>query len=88
MVTAKYTILFWKVFLELSKELCPTKPDIVNKKWYMKIEPKTENWYAILGTKMGIVSVHSRRAEANKEHKALKCTKKNRIVKCTVTYVD
>jgi len=54
----------------------------------MKIEPKTENWYAILGTKMGIVSVHSRRAEANKEHKALKCTKKNRIVKCTVTYVD
>jgi hypothetical protein len=52
----------------------------------MKDKTETENWYAILGTKMGIVSVHSRRAEANKEHKAQKYTKKNRIVKCTVTY--
>jgi hypothetical protein len=51
-------------------------------------EEKSENWYAILGTKMGIVSVHGSRAEANKEHKALKYTKKNRIVKCTVTYID
>jgi hypothetical protein len=47
---------------------------------------ETEKWYAILGTKCGICSVHSSRAEANKEHKLKKYTKKNLIVKCIITY--
>lgn len=47
---------------------------------------ETENWYAILGTRCGICSVHPGRAEAKEEHKLQKYTKKNRIVKCTVTY--
>ena len=49
---------------------------------------ESEQWYAILGTKSGIVSVHSDRPKAVKEHKALGCTKKNLIVKCTVTYTS
>ena len=47
---------------------------------------ESEEWYAILGTVGGIVSVHSNRKEANAEHKELRCTKNNRIVRCTITY--
>jgi hypothetical protein len=49
-------------------------------------EIQTEKWYVILGSTCGIISVHSSRAEANAEHKKQKYTKKNRIIKCKISY--
>lgn len=49
-------------------------------------EKQSEKWYAILGIQCGICSVHASRAEANKEHRQKKYTKKNRIVRVIITY--
>lgn len=47
----------------------------------------TENWYAILGTTAGIISVLATRKEAIFERNVFwNGDKKNKIVPCTITY--
>jgi len=45
-----------------------------------------ENWFAILGTKCGIVSVHLTKEEATEERNMKGYGKENKIVSCTVTF--
>lgn len=45
-----------------------------------------EMWFAILGTKCGIVSIHLTKEEAIEERNMKGYGKENKIVPCTVTF--